>query len=92
MAKLGKLEKIQLKGFKSIRNMDLELRRLNVLIGANGAGKSNFINLFRLMNKLVQKNLQFFLNQQGGVDRFLHFGRKVTDAIEIRFLFQSNTR
>jgi len=90
MANLGKLEKIQLKGFKSIRNMDLELRHLNVLIGPNGVGKSNFISLFRLMNKLVQKDLQFFLNQQGGVDRFLHFGRKVTDVIEIRLLFKSN--
>ena len=90
MAKLGKLEKIQLKGFKSIRNMDLELKHLNILIGPNGVGKSNFISLFRLMNKLVQKDLQFFVGQQGGVDHFLHFGRKVTDAIEIRLFFKSN--
>jgi predicted ATPase len=90
MANIGKLDRIQLKGFKSIRNMDLELRHLNILLGANGAGKSNFINLFRFMNKLVQKDLQFFLAQQGGANRFLHFGRKITDAIEIHLLFKSN--
>ncbi|KHD07989.1 hypothetical protein PN36_08870 [Candidatus Thiomargarita nelsonii] len=90
MADIDKLDQIQLKGFKSIRQMDLELRHLNVLIGPNGVGKSNFISLFRLMNKLVQKDLQFFFAQQGGADRFLHFGRQLTDAIEIRLLFKSN--
>jgi len=90
MANIGKLDRIQLKGFKSISNMDLEIRHLNILLGANGAGKSNFINWFRFMNQLVQKDLQFFVAQQGGADRFLHFGRKVTDAIEIQLLFKSN--
>jgi predicted ATPase len=37
------LDRIELSGFKSIRQMDLELSRLNVL-GANGAGKSNLIS------------------------------------------------
>jgi len=60
------------------------------MIGQNGAGKSNFINFFRLMNKLVQKDLQFFLAQQGGADRFLHFGRQITDAIDIHLSFKQN--
>ncbi len=42
------------------------------------------------MNKLVQKDLQFFLAQQGGADRFLHFGRKMTDAIDIHLSFNQN--
>lgn len=87
---MTKLNGIQLKGFKSIRELNLELRPLNVMIGQNGAGKSNFINFFRFMNKLVQKDLQFFLAQQGGADRFLHFGRKMTDAIDIHLSFNQN--
>ncbi|RKZ56059.1 MAG: hypothetical protein DRR08_22635 [Candidatus Parabeggiatoa sp. nov. 2] len=87
---MTKLNWIQLKGFKSIREINLELRHLNVMIGQNGAGKSNFINFFRLMNKLVQKDLQFFLAQQGGADRFLHFGRQITDAIDIHLSFKQN--
>jgi len=85
-----KLKQIQLKGFKSIRNIDLELKQLNVLIGPNGVGKSNFISFFRFMNQLVQKDLQFFVAQQGGADRFLHFGRNVTNAIEIELFFNKN--
>jgi hypothetical protein len=42
-------------------------------------------------NKLVQKDLQFFFAQQGGADRFLHFDRHVTDAIEMHLLFKQNT-
>ncbi|MFO0209533.1 MAG: AAA family ATPase, partial [Pseudanabaena sp.] len=37
------LSRIVLKGFKSIRECDLQLSELNVLIVANGSGKSNFI-------------------------------------------------
>jgi predicted ATPase len=85
---MSELKQIQLKGFKSIRNIDLKLRNLNILIGANGAGKSNFIHFFCFMNKLVQKDLQFFVAQQGGVDGFLHFGTKVTNAIEIYLSFK----
>jgi predicted ATPase len=87
-----KLERLQLKGFKSISEMDLELKHLNVLIGANGVGKSNFISFFRFMNKLVQKDLQFFVAQQGGANRFLHFGSQVTNAIEMHLLFGATDR
>jgi predicted ATPase len=87
---MDKLNRIQLKGFKSISNIDLELRPLNLLIGPNGVGKSNFIDCFRFMNKLVQKDLQFFLALKGGADSFLHFGRQMTNAIEIQLLFKSN--
>ena len=42
---MPKLKKIEIKGFRSIQEMMLELRPLNVLIGANGAGKSNLLPL-----------------------------------------------
>ncbi len=38
---------LTIKGYKSIRNLEnFNLRRFNVLIGANGSGKSNFIDFF----------------------------------------------
>ncbi|MBD2215043.1 AAA family ATPase [Nostoc linckia FACHB-104] len=42
------LSRIVLRGFKSIAQYDLELDKINILIGANGAGKSNFIDFFRI--------------------------------------------
>ncbi len=47
---VGSLEKLTIKGFKSIRELkDFELKNLNVFIGGNGAGKSNLIEFFRLL-------------------------------------------
>jgi len=70
--------------------VELELRLLNVLIGANGAGKSNFISAFRLLNQLVEGHLQSFVGKAGGADALLHFGHKTTDRIGIELSFGIN--
>ena len=47
---MTRLARMTVRGFKSIRELqDFKLERLNVLIGANGAGKSNFISFFRML-------------------------------------------
>lgn len=91
MAKLGRLQHIKIKGFRSIRELDIALSPLNVLIGPNGAGKSNFISFFKFMNKLLDKDLQLFVQQMGGADRVLYFGRKTTDQLEIDLHFSPNS-
>lgn len=87
MTKLGSLQRIRLTGFRSIREMDLALQPLNVLIGPNGAGKSNFISFFGFMNKLLEKDLQLHVQQQGGADRLLHFGKQTTSALALDLCF-----
>jgi predicted ATPase len=63
---MDNLSHIKIKGFKSIKELDLEMQPINVLIGANGSGKSNFISVFRLLENIytvVRKFLnirQFF--------------------------------
>jgi predicted ATPase len=84
------LERIRVAGYKSIRDQEIELRALNVLIGANGAGKSNFIDVFRLLNRIVDHELQLTVAQRGGADRLLHFGRKRTDEILLQLDFPPN--
>jgi predicted ATPase len=53
------IKKLTIEGYKSIRKLeDFPLGALNVLIGANGAGKSNFVGFFRLLrNSPAQRNL-----------------------------------
>lgn len=69
-------------GFKSIRKLDqFPLTNLNVLIGANGSGKSNFVSYFRMLGELVEERLQKWMTKQGGADRVLSFGIKETDKI-----------
>jgi predicted ATPase len=79
------VKKITVQGYKSIQSLpEFELRSLNVLIGANGAGKSNFISLFRLLNEIFEQGLQLYVQKQGGPDALLHFGRNTTLALERR--------
>ena len=78
-------------GYKSIRDLsDFKLNDLNVLIGANGAGKSNFISLFRLLNEMYEQNLQIYVQTQGGPDALLHFGRNTTEQLHAEFYFGLN--
>ena len=91
MAKLGRLQHIKLNGFRSIRELDLPLSALNILIGGNGAGKSNFISFFKFMNKLLDKDLQLHIRTQlNGADRTLFFGRKTTSQLTIDLHFSPN--
>lgn len=87
---MPQLDKIRVAGFKSVRDQEVELRPLNVLIGANGAGKSNFIAAFRLLNDILNENLQVAVGRAGGADRLLFFGRKQTDEILLRLQFGRN--
>ncbi|MCC7292389.1 MAG: AAA family ATPase [Phycisphaerales bacterium] len=85
------IDKLTVKGFKSIRSLEeLELRPLNVLIGSNGAGKSNFIGLFSLIRALAERNLQDFVSEQGRAKALLHLGPKVTSEITARVQFGKN--
>ncbi len=84
---MGRLDRIKISGFKSIRELDLELGTLNVLIGANGAGKSNFIQAFAMLNAIMDERLQTFVARAGGANALLHFGRKVTEALQLTLVF-----
>ena len=91
MAAPGRLQHIKLKGFRSIRELDLALLPLNILIGSNGAGKSNFISFFKFMNKLLEKDLQLHVRTQlNGADRTLFFGRKTTEKLWMDLHFSPN--
>lgn len=85
---LAKLQRVTLKGFKSIREMDIELRSLNVLIGANGAGKSNFVSFFKMLNEMMGMRLQGYIGTTGRASSLLHFGPKVTLQIEALLEFE----
>ncbi|HTR88271.1 MAG TPA: AAA family ATPase [Reyranella sp.] len=76
-----KLEKLKIKGFKSVRDQELRLGNLNVFIGGNGSGKSNLIEVFRFLREILSENLQQYTAQKGGADALLYFGRKTTDRI-----------
>jgi predicted ATPase len=84
------LKHIEIEGFKSIRELKLDLRPLNILIGSNGSGKSNFISLFKLLNQAVEQQFQLSVRQAGGADALLYYGRKNTGQIRVLLMFEQN--
>jgi predicted ATPase len=84
------LKRIDLKGYKSIKEASLELRALNVFIGANGSGKSNLVSFFKLLNNMMTGNLQSFVATSGGANSLLHYGARVTPQLEAMLRFESH--
>jgi predicted ATPase len=82
------LSKVTLRGFKSIKDAALELRPLNVLVGSNGAGKSNLISFFKMLNEMMGQRLQQFIAGAGRAQGLLHFGPKVTPQLEAELEFE----
>lgn len=86
---MAMLRRLEVKGFKSIKAMALDLRPLNVLIGANGAGKSNLISFFKMLNEMMAGRLQQFLAASGRAHSILHYGPKATPEMEARLEVQA---
>ena len=81
---------ITIEGFRSIAELSgLQLRSLNVLIGANGSGKSNFLGALGLLRTAVlsMNQMSDHVLRAGGADRLLHFGSKTTPTMRFRVKF-----
>lgn len=75
------MDYIEIKGYKSIKQQKVDLKDINILIGSNGSGKSNFISFFEFLNRLYNRNLQEYISLKGGEDKILFEGKEVTDQI-----------
>jgi predicted ATPase len=84
------LSKIIIKGYKSIEECNVELGSLNILIGSNGSGKSNFIEFLRMARSISEKKLQVYVGKNGGPDALLHFGRKKAQTLSAEIYFGEN--
>lgn len=85
------LDRISIRGFKSICEIDqLRLDALNIIVGANGAGKSNFVSFFRMLRAMSNEGLVLFVGQNGGADGFLFGGPKQSPKIEAHLCFGQN--
>lgn len=75
------IREIHIAGFCSLKEVCLELGRLSLLIGPNGAGMSNLLQALRLIPLLRTRSLQRYVADQGFGAGLLYFGPKTTEAI-----------
>ncbi|OLZ50347.1 chromosome segregation protein SMC [Amycolatopsis keratiniphila subsp. nogabecina] len=68
------LTSIEIENFTSIRSARVDLGPLNVLIGANGAGKSNLIQAFELLGHIGDGLLNLYTGLHGGASALINDG------------------
>lgn len=88
------LTRLSIQGFKSINSSDginLTLGAVTLLMGANGAGKSNIVNFFTMLNYMMSGGFQLYVKQYGTSQVFLHYGSSQTEAIRGKLTFENNT-
>ncbi|MFL0806472.1 MAG: AAA family ATPase [Oceanobacter sp.] len=77
-----KLTELEIKGFKSIdgAGQTIAFGDVTLLLGANGAGKSNLISFFRMLGYMTTEALQQYVGKYG-VNQLLFYGSRVTESI-----------
>lgn len=83
------MDYIEINGYKSINSTRIDFEPINILIGANGSGKSNFISFFDFLNRAYNRKLNDYIALNGGDNKFLHNGKKVTNTISFRIEFNN---
>ena len=83
------MDRIEISGYKSIKELDLDIRPINLLIGANGSGKTNFLSFFEFLSNIYKQNLRGYVAERGA-DRLLHKGAKITSEIGAKLTFGKN--
>ncbi len=86
------ITRIQIEGFRSLKSIDFVPGRITVLIGANGAGKSNLLSALRMVPYMRTRSLRRFVGAAGGASSLLHYGPKTTGMISIRLQFTEGDR
>lgn len=93
MENKSKLVRIKISGYKSLgadaRPIELELNDLNIIIGANGVGKSNFISFFQMLANMMTGALQIYVGKNGSSESLLQFGSKKTKTISASLVFEN---
>ena len=80
---------LKIQNFKSIKATDdIRIMPLNILIGSNGSGKSNFISFFKLIQAIGEGRLQHFIDND--INALLYFGRKKSPFISGNIVFKNN--
>ena len=89
-----KLKRVTISGYKSISShapLQVELGNINVLLGANGSGKSNIISFFKMLNFMMSGSFQLFVEKAGTSQVFLNYEVKHTSMIKGEMCFENST-
>lgn len=87
------LTRVVLRNYRSIGYCDVQLGPLTYLVGANGAGKSNFLDALHLVRDSLAGSLDNALNERGGLNevRRRSSGHPTNFGIRLEFQLKSGS-
>ena len=88
-----RIERLHVRGFRSLADVKLcPTAGANVLIGANGSGKSNFVHFFNMLSWMLKsRRLAEFVSREGGADHQLYGGSDTTPRLDAEITIRSET-
>lgn len=84
------IQRIKVTNFKSFKELEVELGKFNVLIGANASGKSNFVQIFKFMKDIVSHGLDNAVSMQGGVEYLRNINVGATENFSLKVISDSD--
>ncbi len=81
------VRRLKVEGWKSFRSLDLTFDNCTVLIGSNGAGKSNLLSVFDLFRAITERRLGSYCAAHGRAAALLHYGPKHTPNMGLHLEF-----
>lgn len=78
------INKIQVRNFKSFKDLEINLGQFNVLIGANASGKSNFIQLFQFLKDTIESGLDNAISLQGGIEYLTNINVRASQSFSVK--------
>ena len=82
------ITRVALRSYKSVAACDVALAPLTVLVGANGAGKSNFLDALRFTAQALRFSLDHALRERGGINEVRRRSRGHPNHFGVRLDFQ----
>jgi len=78
------IEKICVKNFRCFKNLSLNMANMMVLIGRNGSGKSQFVDMFRFISEIMSEGvLDRAIRRRGGWTKIRHANSEGRAPVEL---------
>lgn len=85
------IKNIHIENYRSIKNLSLELDKLNIIFGPNGCGKSNLYKAIHLLSGAATNQLSSLLSDEGGIENAMWTGISRSNHSARRLLLSCDT-
>lgn len=85
------IKEIEVRNFKSFKHLKLELGKLNLIVGANASGKSNFTAIFRFLRNIARYGLNNAISLEGGIDLLRNMQLGHSENLYFKIKYELNT-